>query len=119
MLPPRAVPAALLDAARPSVLVTLPAYLTTASGGFASSAGSAASPGPPGTGRREVPAHQGATWYFAAALGVKRLEVPDADARQDAAAGTQIGLLSSGGSVHWFRAAAAGTAGWRSACPAR
>ena len=37
-----------------------------------------------------------------------RLEVPDSDARQDAEAGTQIGLLTSGGSTRWFRAVAAG-----------
>ena len=109
MLDPRAVRAGVLDQLDTSVLLTLPAYLATASGGSAPSAASAASPGPPGTGRRDVPAHQRATWYFAAALGVKRLEVPDADARQDASAGTQIGLLTSSGSIHWFRAAAAGT----------
>ena len=54
-------------------------------------------------------AHQQATWYFAASLDVTRLEVPDVDARADAAAGTRIGLLTSGGSTRWFPAAAAGS----------
>ena len=70
----------------------------------------AASPGSPGTGRREVAARHQSTWYFAEPLGVTRLEVPDADARQDAAQGTRIGLLTSGGTTRWFRAAAAGPA---------
>ncbi len=39
-----------------------------------------------------------------------RLEVPDADARQDAAEGTRIGLLTSDGATRWFAAAAAGPA---------
>jgi hypothetical protein len=37
---------------------------------------------------------------------VLRLEVPDADARQDAAAGTQIGLMTAGGVTRWFAASA-------------
>jgi len=84
------------------VLFTLATYLATAA------RVSAASPGSPGSGRRDVAARQRATWYFAAPLGVTRLEVPDSDARQDAAAGTQIGLLTSRGSTRWFRAVAAG-----------
>ena len=39
-----------------------------------------------------------------------RLEVPDSDARQDAAQGTRIGLLTSDGTTRWFPAAAAGPA---------
>jgi hypothetical protein len=55
-----------------------------------------------------VTARQQATWYFAEPLGVTRLEVPDSDARQDAAQGTQIGLMTASGATRWFPAAAAG-----------
>ena len=104
VLDPRAVRAGVLDQLDTSALLTVPAYLTTRSGS------AAAPPGPPGTGRRDVaPRHQ-ATWYFAEPLGVTRLEVPDADARQDAAQGTRIGLLIPGGPTRWFPAAAAGPA---------
>ncbi|HEX9353250.1 MAG TPA: hypothetical protein VF933_05475, partial [Streptosporangiaceae bacterium] len=102
VLDPRAVRDGVLDQLDTSVLLTVPAYLATGS------RDSAAGPGPAGTGRRDVAAHQRATWYFAGPLDVTRLEVPDADARQDAAAGTQIGLLTSGGATRWFPAAAAG-----------
>ncbi|MGI8446163.1 MAG: hypothetical protein ACR2MP_03035, partial [Streptosporangiaceae bacterium] len=101
VLDPRAVRTGVLDQLDTSVLLTPSAYLATAAGG------SAASPGPAGTGRRGVTAHQKATWYFAQPLRVTRLEVPDSDARQDAAAGTQIGLLAASGATRWFRAAAA------------
>jgi hypothetical protein len=102
VLDPRAVRDGVLDQLDTSVLLTLPAYLATAAGG------SVASSGPPGTGQRDLaPRHQ-ATWYFAAPLSVTRLEVPDADARQDAAAGTEIGLLTTRGATRWFPAAAAG-----------
>ena len=90
-----------LDQLDTSVLLTVPAYLATGS------RGSAAGPGRR-TGRRDVAAHQRATWNFAGPLDVTRLEVPDADARQDAAAGTRIGLLTAGGATRWFPAAAAG-----------
>lgn len=102
VLDPGAVRSGVLDQLDTSVLLTPAAYLATAAGG------SAASPGPPGTGRRDVAAHHQATWYFAGPLGVTRLEIPDLDARQDAAAGTQIGLLTSSGATRWFPAAAAG-----------
>ena len=102
VLDPRAVRDGVLDQLDTSVLLTVPAYLATGS------RGSAAGPGPAGTGRRDVAAHQQATWYFAGPLDVTRLEVPDANARQDAAAGTRIGLLTSGGATRWFPAAAAG-----------
>ena len=104
VLDPRAVRAGVLDQLDTSVLLTVPAYLTTRSGG------AAASPGPPGTGRRDVVARHQATWYFAEPLSVTRLEVPDSDARQDAAQGTRIGLLIPGGTTRWFAAAAAGPA---------
>ena len=102
VLDPRAVRDGVLDQLDTSVLLTVPAYLATGS------PGSAAGPGPAATGRRDAAAHQQATWYFAGPLTVTRLEVPDADARQDAAEGTQIGLLTAGGSTRWFTAAAAG-----------
>jgi hypothetical protein len=109
VLDPRAVRTGVLDQLGTSVLLTVPAYLTTRSG--AAAAGRAAAPpGSPGTGHRDVDAHHRATWYFAEPLGVTRLEVPDADARQDAAEGTRIGLLTSSGATRWFAAAAAGPA---------
>jgi hypothetical protein len=104
VLDPRAVRTCVLDQLDTSVLLTVPAYLTTRSGG------AAAPPGSPGTGRRDVAARHQATWYFAEPLGVTRLEVPDADARQDAAQGTRIGLLIPGGTTRWFPADAAGPA---------
>src|ERR1700722_18964043 len=104
VLDPRAVRAGVLDQLDTSVLLTVPAYLATRSGS------AAAPPGPPGTGRRDVAPRPQATWYFAEPLGVTRLEVPDADARQDAAQGTRIGLLIPGGPTRWFPAAAAGPA---------
>jgi hypothetical protein len=109
VLDPRAVRTGVLDQLDTSVLLTVPAYLTTRSG-TAAAGTAAASPGPPGTGRRDVAARQQAAWYFAEPLGVTRLGVPDADARQDAAEGTRIGLLTSGGTMRWFPAAAAGPA---------
>jgi len=99
-LAPRAVGNGTLDQLGTSVLLTVPGYLIT------SAARSGPAPGPPGTGRRVITTDQHATWYFATPLAVSRLEVPDADARQDAAAGTQIGLMTAGGATHWFRASA-------------
>jgi hypothetical protein len=109
VLDPRAVRTGVLDQLDTSVLLTVPAYLTTRSG-IAAASRAAASPGSAGTGRRDVAAHHRATWYFAEPLGVTGLAVPDADARQDAAQGTRIGLLTSGGTTRWFPAAAAGPA---------
>jgi hypothetical protein len=109
VLDPRAVGTGVLDQLDTSVLLTVPAYLTTRSGTGAAG-GAAATPGSPGTGRRDVTARHQATWYFAEPLGVSRLEVPDADARQDAAQGTRIGLRILGGATRWFTAAAAGPA---------
>jgi len=104
VLAPRAVGDGTLDQLNTSVLLTPPAYLITADGGAGSRAGPPA--GPPGTGHRDIAAGHKATWYFAAPLRVSRLEVPDADARQDAAAGTQIGLMTAGGLTRWFAASA-------------
>ncbi len=109
VLDPRAVRTGVLDQLDTSVLMTVPAYLTTRSG-TAAARRAAASPGSPGTGHRDVAARHQTTWYFAEPLGVTRLEVPDADARQDAAQGTRIGLLIPGGTTRWFPAVAAGPA---------
>jgi hypothetical protein len=102
VLAPRAVGDGTLDQLGTSVLLTPPAYLITAAGRPGPAAG------PPGTGHRDIAAGHRATWYFASALRVSRLEVPDADARQDAAAGTRIGLMTAGGRTRWFAASAAG-----------
>jgi len=102
-LDPRVVGDGTLDQLGTSILLTAPAYLITAAGG------SGPSPGPPGTGERDVAADHRATWYFAAPLAVSRLELPDADARRDAAAGTEIGLMTPGGPIRWFRSGAAST----------
>jgi hypothetical protein len=99
-LAPSAVADGVLDQLDTSVLLTLPGYLTTQVGGNGPAAG------PLGTGQRDLSADQRATWYLGAPLEVTKVEVPDSDARQDAAAGTQIGLMAPGGSVQWFRARA-------------
>jgi len=99
VLAPRAVGDGTLDQLNTSALLTPSAYLITRAG-----PGPAA--GPAGTGHRDIAANHKATWYFATPLRVSRLEVPDADARQDAAAGTQIGLMTAGGVTRWFAASA-------------
>ena len=101
VLSPRAIGSGVLDQLSTTSLLTVPGYLITA--------GKRAwpAPGPPGTGDRQVAADQKGTWYFATQLDVSRLEVPDADARQDATTGTQIGLVRPGGSTRWFAADAA------------
>lgn len=99
-LAPRVVGDGTLDQLDTSVLLTLPAYLTTKVGEDGPAAG------PPGTGRRDISARQRATWYLGTPVDVSKVEVPDADARKDAAAGTQIGLTGPDGSTRWFRARA-------------
>jgi hypothetical protein len=105
VLAPRAVGDGTLDQLNTSALLTPSAYLITRAG-----AAAAAGPGPvaapAGTGHRDIAANHKATWYFATPLRVSRLEVPDSDARQDAAAGTQIGLMTAGGRTRWFAASA-------------
>jgi len=96
-LAPRAVGDGTLDQLDTSVLLTLSEYLITTVGGDGPAAG------PPGTGRRDISADQRATWYLGTTREVSEVEVPDADARQDAAAGTQLGLTTPGGSTRWFR----------------
>jgi hypothetical protein len=99
-LSPAAVASGILGQLDTSVLLTVPAYLIT-------SGGSTAPPGPPGTGERDIAAHDRATWYFGTPLEVARLDVPDANARQGAAAGIRIGLVTPGGPTRWFPARAA------------
>ncbi len=99
-LAPQAVADGTLDQLDTSVLLTPAAYLVT------SAAGNGPAGGPPGTGRRDISADQRATWYLGAADDVSKVEIPDADARHDAAAGTQIGLTNPDGSTRWFRAEA-------------
>ncbi len=99
-LAPKAVADGTLDQLDTTVLLTPSAYLVTTVGG----AGPAG--GPPGTGRRDISAGQRVTWYLGSTSEVSRVEVPDADARQAAAAGIQIGLTTPDGSTSWFRARA-------------
>jgi hypothetical protein len=99
-LSPRAVGSGLLGQLDTSLLLTVPAYLITASG-------SGASPGPPGTGDRYVAAHGQATWYLGTSLEVSRITVPDGDPGQAAAAGIRIGLMTPAGSTRWLGARAA------------
>jgi len=110
-LSPRAVADGTLDQLDTSVLLTLSSYLTTAggnelAGGQAGGLAGGSAGGPPGTGRRDVAAYQRATWYLGATRDVSEVEVPDPEARRDAAAGTQLGLVAPGGSTRWFRARA-------------
>jgi hypothetical protein len=99
-LAPKAVADGTLDQLDTTVLLTPSAYLVTTVGG----AGPAG--GPPGTGRRDISAGQRVTWYLGSTSEVSRVEVPDADARQAAAAGIKIGLTTPDGSTSWFRARA-------------
>jgi hypothetical protein len=106
VLDPRAVGNGTLDQLNTSVLLTVPAYLITPGGSAPAAAGSGPAAGPPGAGQRDVAAHHQATWYLGTPLGVSRVEVPDADARQDAAAGIRLGLMTPGGATRWFPATA-------------
>ncbi len=99
-LAPSAVGDGTLDQLDTSVLLTPSEYLITKAGGGGPAAG------PPGTGRRDIAAAQRATWYLGTTLDVSEVQVPDADASQDAAAGTQLGLTLPDGSTRWFRARA-------------
>ncbi len=99
-LAPSAVADGVLDQLDTSVLLTLSGYLTTQVGRDGPAAG------PPGTGQHNLSADQRATWYLGTPLEVAKVEVPDSDATQDAAAGTQIGLMAPDGSTRWYRARA-------------
>ncbi len=99
-LAPSAAADGTLDQLDTSVLLTPAEYLVT------SAAGGGPAAGPAGTGRRDLAAGQRATWYLGGAPEVSRVEVPDAAARQDAAAGVQLGLTTPDGTTQWFRARA-------------
>ena len=99
-LAPSAAADGTLDQLDTSVLLTPAEYLVT------SAAGGGPAAGPAGTGRRELAAGQRATWYLGGTLEVSKVEVPDAAARQDAAAGVQLGLTTPDGTTQWFRARA-------------
>jgi hypothetical protein len=90
-----------LDQLDTTVLLTPSAYLVTTPGRGGPAAG------PAGTGQRVVAADQPATWYLGSTSEVSRVEVPDADARQAAAAGVRIGLMAADGPIRWFSARAA------------
>jgi hypothetical protein len=100
MLAPAAVADGTLDQLGTTVLLTPAAYLVTQPGGSGPAAG------PAGTGRRGVAAEQRATWYLGSTSDVSLVEVPDARASQDVAAGTQIGLTAPDGTTRWFPARA-------------
>ena len=100
-LAPSAIADGTLDELDTTVLLTPSAYLITQGGGGGLSAG------PAGTGRRDLAAGQQATWYLGGTFEVSRVEVPDADASRDAAAGTRIGLVALDGSTRWFSTRAA------------
>jgi hypothetical protein len=99
-LSPHAVADGTLDQLDTSVMLTLSGFLVTRVGVDGPDAG------PPGTGRRDISADQRTTWYLGTPLDVVKVEVSDADAIKDAAAGTQLGLTTPAGSTLWFRARA-------------
>ena len=99
-LAPAAVADGTLDQLDTTVLLTPAAYLVSQAGGSGPAAG------PAGTGRRNIAADQRATWYLGGTSDVSLVEVPDAEASQDMAAGTQIGLTTPDGSTRWFPARA-------------
>ncbi len=99
-LAPAAVADGTLDQLDTTVLLTPAAYLVSQAGG------SGPAPGRPGTGRRDIAADQRATWYLGSTSDVSLVEVPDAEASRDVAAGTQIGLIAPDGSARWFPARA-------------
>jgi len=99
-LAPQAVADGTLDQLDTTVLLTPAAYLVSQAGGGGPAGG------PPGTGRRDLSADQRTAWYLGSTTDVSTVEVPDADASRDAAAGTRIGLTAPDGSARWFRARA-------------
>jgi hypothetical protein len=99
-LAPEAIADGTLDQLDTTVLLTPAAYLVSQAGGGGQAAG------PPGTGRRDLAADQRTAWYLGSTTDVSTVEMPDADASRDAAAGTRIGLTAPDGSARWFRARA-------------
>jgi hypothetical protein len=101
VLAPRAIGDGVLDQLDASILLTVPAYLTTRA------AGTGVPAQPRVAGHRDVAARTRAAWYLAATLDVSELRVPDSNARQDAAAGTQIGIMTPGALTRWLPASTA------------
>ena len=104
-LSPQAVQNGTLDQLDTSVLLTLSGYLITPAHDSAQPADQPAA-GSAGTGSRAIAAGQRATWYLGETVQVVNVTVADPDARQDAAAGTRIGLTAPGGQTRWFAARA-------------
>jgi hypothetical protein len=102
-LSPAAIGNSTLDTLDTSILLTVPGYLTTQAG---SGGGGAPAAGPAGAGERDVADGKSTQWYLGESVVVSRIDVPDANAREDAAAGTSIGLVTSDGSTRWIRARA-------------
>jgi hypothetical protein len=96
VLAPRAIGDGVLDQLDTSILLTVPAYLMTRA------AGSGPPARPEEAGHRDIDADQRGTWYFATTLHVAELQVPDSNARRDAAAGIQIGIVTPGGLTRWL-----------------
>ena len=101
VLAPSAVANGTLASLDTSVLLTPRQYLVTSPGGSPALVA-------PGSGRRDVAAHQPATWFLGGPIEVARLVVPDAAAARDAAAGAQLGLMAPDGSTTWYPATAVG-----------
>jgi len=101
VLSPQAVGHGALDQLDTSVLLTVPAYLITAT------AGSGPSAGPSPSGQRDIAGGRRTTWYLGTSIDVSKLKLPDRHAARDASR-IRIGLLTPGGSTRWFRARAAG-----------
>jgi hypothetical protein len=102
-LSPAAIGNSTLDTLDTSILLTVPGYLVTQAG---SGGGGTPAAEPSGTGERHVAVGTSTEWYLGESVVASRIDVPDADARQDAAAGTSIGLVTPGGSTRWIRARA-------------
>jgi len=101
VLAPGAVANGTLARLDTSVLLTMPQYLVTSARG-------GTTPGPGGTGGRDIAAGQHAAWLLGAPLDVAKVEIPDSAAAADAAGGAQIGLIAPGGSTSWLLATAVG-----------
>jgi hypothetical protein len=97
VLSPAAIGDGTLDSLDTTILLTVPQYLVTTSGGNGSA-----------TGTRNVAAGQRGTWYLGTTLRVTQVVVPDAAAARDAASGLRIGLAAAGGSITWLNPTASG-----------
>jgi hypothetical protein len=102
-LSPAAIGNSTLDTLDTSILLTVPGYLVTQAGSGGAGAPAAE---PSGTGERNVAGGTSTEWYLGESVVTSRIDVPDADAIQDAAAGTSIGLVTPGGPTRWIRARA-------------